>query len=130
MWLSSCVLSKVFHWYPKLWAYPSLGTNLAIERTIGNSFPHDVQVNFPSEMAPFFSAGEADSTRRGAPHPMHLSHSTDFKFIPGRSSLTPIRFQPLDPSSARIQNVPRNFILNKSRVPTLPRWDVPATAQR
>src|SRR5580704_17813408 len=91
MWLSSCVLSKVFHWYPKLWAYPSLGTNLAIERTMGKTRPQDVQINFPSVTIPLFSGGDADSARRGAPQAMHLSHSTDSKFIPGRSSLTPIR---------------------------------------
>src|SRR5579862_518669 len=97
MWLSSCVLSKVFHWYPKLWAYPSLGTNRAMERTTGNSRPHDMQVSFPSLIVPPLSAGEAESARRVAPHPMHLNHSTDFKFIPRRSSLTSIHSPPHDP---------------------------------
>ena len=77
-----------------------------MERTTGNSRPQDVQVSLPSARFPLFSieaVENADSARRDAPQAMHLSHSTDSKFIQDRCSL--IYCRPIQPNlnDARIK---------------------------
>src|SRR5512135_703666 len=62
-----------------------------MERTIGNARPQDEQINCPSVTIPLFWAEASDSARRGAPHPMHLSHSTELKFISSSNSSHQIR---------------------------------------
>jgi hypothetical protein len=69
-----------------------------MERTMEKARPQDVQVSCPSVMFPSFATRETASARRAAPHPMHLSHSTDFKFIPARNSLTSIDSLPPESS--------------------------------
>lgn len=47
----------------------------------------EAQISWPSTMFPS-SCGDAEvSTRSVPPHPMHLNHSRDFKFIPSGNSL-------------------------------------------
>jgi hypothetical protein len=58
---------------------------------MGNTRPQEEQISWPSAMLPLFRAGAPISTRSGAPHPTHLNHSRDLKFIPSSDSLHQIR---------------------------------------
>src|ERR1700733_9050080 len=68
-----------------------------MERTTGNSCPQEVQTSFPSVISPLFPVASASSSRRAAPHPMHLNHSTELKCISSCCSLR--RIHSLEPIS-------------------------------